>query len=123
MSKKLTIAETFAEIVATYDLSEEHKAFLLERADKASRKSNGERKPTAKQLHNAEIAEAVYAEMESNRAYTVSEMIKVIPTFAEMDECSASYANAIVKKLKDAGRVTRSEIKGRAYFTKVEVED
>ena len=123
-NKKMTIAETFAEIVATYNLSEEHKAFLLERAEKASRKSStGERKPTAKQLENAKVAEAVYAEMESNRAYTVSEMIKVIPTFAEMDECSASYANAIVKKLKDAGRVTRSEVKGRAYFTKVEVED
>jgi hypothetical protein len=120
MSKKMTIAETFAEIVATYDLSDEHKAFLLERADKASRKSStGERKPTAKQVQNAEIAAEVYAQMESNRAYTVSEMIKVLPVFAEMDECSASYANAIVKKLKDSGRVVRNEIKGRAYFTKV----
>lgn len=118
MSKKMTIAETFAEIVATYDLSDEHKAFLLERADKASRKSStGERKPTAKQEQNAKVAEAVYEAMEPNRAYTVSEMIKVIPAF---DGASASYANAIVKKLKDAGRVTRSEVKGRAYFTKVE---
>jgi hypothetical protein len=117
MSKKMTIAETFAEIVATYDLSDEHKAFLLERADKASRKSStGERKPTAKQVENAKVAEAVYEAMEPNRAYTVSEMVKVIPAF---DGVSASYCNAIVKKLKDAGRVTRSEVKGRAYFTKV----
>ena len=121
MSKKMTIAETFAEIVATYDLSDEHKAFLLERADKASRKSStGERKPTAKQVHNATVADKVYEQMEPNRLYTVSEMIKVLPIFAEMDGCSASYANAIVKKLKDAGRVTRSVDKGRAYFTKVE---
>ena len=121
MSKKMTIAEILTEIAENeaYGLSEEHKAFLLERADKASRKSNGERKPTAKQVHNTEVAEAVYTEMEPNRAYTMSEMIKVIPTFAEMDECSASYANAIVKKLKDSGRVVRNEIKGRAYFTKV----
>lgn len=118
-NKKMTIAETFAEIVATYDLSEEHKAFLLERADKASRKSNGERKPTAKQVKNAEVADKVYEQMEPNRLYTVSEMVKVLPIFAEMDECSASYANAIVKKLKDAGRVTRSVDKGRAYFCKV----
>ena len=120
MSKKMTIAETFAEIVATYDLSDEHKAFLLERADKASRKSNGERKPTAKQVHNATVADKVYEQMEPNRLYTVSEMIKVLPIFAEMDGCSASYANAIVKKLKDGGRVVRTESKGRAYFTKVE---
>lgn len=117
MSKKMTIAETFAEIIDTYALSDEHKAFLLDRIEKASRKSNGERKPTAKQVENAKVAEAVYAAMEPNRAYTVSEMIKVIPAF---EGVSASYANAIVKKLKDSGKVARSEVKGRAYFTKVE---
>jgi hypothetical protein len=118
MSKKMTIAETFAEIIATYDLSPEHKAFLEDRANKSVRKTaDGERKPTAKQLLNEAVAEAVYGEMEPNRSYTVSEMIKVIPAF---DGVSASYANAIVKKLKDSGRVTRSEHKGRAYFTKVE---
>lgn len=121
-NKKKTIAEQLLSIADNpkYNLSDEDKAFLVERADKASRKTNGERKPTAKQLHNAEIAEAVYEAMEPNRAYTVSEMIKVIPAFAEMDECSASYANAIVKKLKDGGKVVRTEVKGRAYFTKVE---
>ena len=121
MSKKMTIAETFAEIVATYDLSEEHKAFLLERADKASRKSStGERKPTAKQEQNAKLAEAVYAEMEPNRDYTGSEMMKVLTAFNSIEGVSASYCNAIVKKLKDSGKVARNEIKGRAYFTKVE---
>ncbi len=121
-NKKMTIAEILTEIAENkaYGLSEEHKAFLLERAEKASRKSStGERKPTAKQVKNAEVADMVYAQMEPNRLYTVSEMVKVLPVFAEMDECSASYANAIVKKLKDAGRVTRSVDKGRAYFCKV----
>jgi hypothetical protein len=51
-----------------------------------------------------------------NTAYTVSELLKVVPEF---EGASASYANAIVKKLKDAGRVVRNEIKGRAYFTAV----
>ena len=119
----MTIAEILTEIAENkaYGLSEEHKAFLLERAEKASRKSStGERKPTAKQEQNAKVAEAVYAEMEPNRAYTVSEMMKVLTAFNSIEGVSASYCNAIVKKLKDAGRVTRSEVKGRAYFTKVE---
>jgi hypothetical protein len=120
-NKKMTIAEQLLSIADNpkYNLSDEDKAFLLERADKASRKSNGERKPTAKQVENAKVVEAVYAEMEPNRAYTVSEMMKVLTAFNSIDGVSASYANAIVKKLKDAGRVTRSEVKGRAYFTKV----
>ena len=118
MSKKMTIAETFAEIIATYELTDAHKAFLLDRIEKATRKSNGEKKPTAKQLHNAEVADEVYAFMANtpNTAYTVSELLKVCSVF---DGCSASYANAIVKKLKDSGRVARTEIKGRAYFTAV----
>lgn len=120
MSKKMTIAEQLLSIADNpkYNLSDEDKAFLVERADKASRKSNGERKPTAKQLANAEVAESVYAFMANtpDTAYTVSELLKVCPAF---DGCSASYANAIVKKLKDASRVARTEIKGRAYFTAV----
>ena len=117
----MTIAETFAEIIATYNLSDEHKAFLEDRAAKSVRKTaDGERKPTAKQVENAKVAEAVYAEMEPNRAYTVSEMMKVLTAFNSIEGVSASYCNAIVKKLKDSGRVSRSEVKGRAYFTKVE---
>jgi hypothetical protein len=116
--KKMTIAETFAEIIDTYELTDAHKAFLLDRIDKATRKSGGERKPTAKQVQNTEVAASVYAFMADtpNTAYTVSELLKVCPVF---EGCSASYANAIVKKLKDTGRVVRNEIKGRAYFTAI----
>ena len=116
MSKKMTIAEQFTALLEKYPFTDEERAFIEGRIDKATRKTDGERKPTAKQVQNATVAEQVYEAMEPNRAYTVSEMIKVIPAF---EGVSASYANAIVKKLKDAGRVTRSEVKGRAYFTKV----
>jgi hypothetical protein len=118
MNKKMTIAETFAEIIAIYELSDAHKAFLLDRIEKATRKSNGEKKLTAKQVANAAVADEVYAYMaaHSTIAFTVTELVKECPAF---EDCSASYANAIVKKLKDAGRVVRTENKGRAYFTAV----
>ena len=124
MNKKMTIAETFAEIIDTYELTDAHKAFLLDRIDKATRKSNGEKKLTAKQLQNVAVADEVYAYMAQtpDKAFTVSELLKACPAFTAIDECSASYANAIVKKLKDSSRVVRTEIKGRAYFTAV-VED
>jgi hypothetical protein len=116
--KKMTIAETFAEIIDTYDLSDAHKAFLLDRIDKATRKTGGEKKLTAKQVANITVADKVYEFMAGtpDTQYTVSELLKVVPEF---EGASASYANAIVKKLKDAGRVVRTEIKGRAYFTAV----
>ena len=121
MNKKMTIAEIFAEIIATYELTDAHKAFLLDRIEKATRKSGGEKKLTAKQVANVAVADKVYAFMADtpDTQYTVSELLKVCPAFVEIEGCSASYANAIVKKLKDAGRVVRTEVKGRAYFTAV----
>ena len=119
--KKMTIAEKFNALLEKYPFTEDERAFIKDRIDKATRKTDGEKKLTAKQIQNAAVADEVYAFMADtpDTAYTVSELLKVCPAF---DGCSASYANAIVKKLKDAGRVARTEIKGRAYFTAV-VED
>lgn len=118
MSKKMTIAEKFNALLEKYPFTEDERAFIKDRIDKATRKTDGEKKPTAKQVQNAAVADEVYAFMADtpDTAYTVSELLKVCSAF---DGCSASYANAIVKKLKDAGRVARTEIKGRAYFTAV----
>ena len=122
--KKMTIADKFNALLEKYPFTEDERAFIKDRIDKATRKTDGEKKPTAKQVANAAVADKVYEFMADtpDTAYTVSELLKVCPAFIAIDGCSASYANAIVKKLKDAGRVVRNEIKGRAYFTAV-VED
>lgn len=121
MSKKLTIAEQFTVLLEKYPFTDEERAFIEGRIEKATRKSNGEKKPTAKQLENEKVVESVYAFMAGtpNTTYTVSELLKVCPAFIAIENCSASYANAMVKKLKDSGRVVRTEVKGRAYFTAV----
>ena len=117
----MTIAEKFTALLEKYPFTEEEKAFIEDRIEKATRKSNGERKLTPKQLENEKVVESVYAFMATtpNTAYTVSELLKVCPAFTAIEGCSASYANAMVKKLKDSGRVVRTENKGRAYFTAV----
>ena len=121
MSKKMTIADKFNALLEKYPFTEDERAFIKDRIDKATRKTDGEKKPTAKQVQNAAVADEVYAYMAQtpDKAFTVSELLKVCPAFTAIDGCSASYANAIVKKLKDAGRVVRTEIKGRAYFKAV----
>lgn len=116
--KKMTIADKFNALLEKYPFTEEERAFIKDRIDKATRKTDGEKKPTAKQITNATVADKVYEFMAGtpDTQYTVSELLKVVPEF---DGCSASYANAIIKKLKDAGRVVRSVDKGRAYFKAV----
>ena len=116
--KKMTIADKFNALLEKYPFTEDERAFIKDRIDKATRKTDGEKKPTAKQLANITVADKVYEFMAGtpDTQYTVSELLKVVPEF---DGCSASYANAIIKKLKDAGRVVRTEIKGRAYFKAV----
>lgn len=119
--KKMTIAEKFNALLEKYPFTEDERAFIKDRIDKATRKTDGEKKPTAKQVANAAVANEVYAFMAQtpDKVFTVSELLKVCPAFTSIDGCSASYANAIVKKLKDDGRVVRNEIKGRAYFKAV----
>lgn len=121
MNKKMTIAEMFTAMMEKYPFTDEEREFLEGRIAQATRKSGGERKPTAKQVKNAEVADEVYTFMANtpDTTYTVSELLKVCPAFTAIDGCSASYANAIVKQLKDSGRVVRNEVKGRAYFTAV----
>ena len=121
MNKKMTIADKFNALLEKYPFTEDERAFIKDRIDKATRKTEGERKPTAKQVENAKVADKVYEFMAGTptTAYTVSELLKVCPAFTAIEDCSASYANAIVKKLKDSGRVVRNEVKGRAYFTAV----
>lgn len=121
MNKKMTIAEMFTAMMEKYPLTDEEREFLEGRIAQATRKSGGEKKPTAKQLANITVADKVYEFMANtpDTQYTVSELLKVCPAFVEIEGCSASYANAIIKKLKDSGRVVRTEIKGRAYFKAV----
>lgn len=118
--KTPTIKEQFAEILDTYNLSPAHREFIEGRIAVLDRKTT-DRKPTAKQVQNAEVAEQVYAFManEPNRLFTCGELLKLCPALANCETPSASYANAIIKRLKDAGRVTRIVDKGRAYFQAV----
>ena len=81
------------------------------------KKNSAERKPTATQTENVGFKTAILEGMESGKAYTIGDLIKAIPEIADLTNQRVS---ALVRQLKDAGLVTREEIKRKAYFTKVE---
>ena len=78
------------------------------------KKSGGTRKPTANQIANEELKAKICDSMESGVRYQVKELAKLVG-MESFQKCSA-----LVKQLKDCGKVVRSEEKGVAYFTKVE---
>lgn len=92
------------------DVSEKLSAMLVA----LDKKSGGTRKPTANQIANEELKVRILDSMESDVRYQVKELAKLVG----MD--SFQKCSALVKQLKDSGKVARSEEKGVAYFTKVE---
>ena len=114
MAKKMTIVEQYDAIMekAKGVLSEAEIAFLAERKELHAKK-NATRKPTKAQTENEGIKEKILAFMEPNVMYTVSEIQKGVGLE------SNQKASALVRQLKEAELVTRTESKGKAYFTKV----
>lgn len=118
--EKITIAKQYANIIAKVGgvLTAEEIKFLEERKA-LHEKKNASRKPTKVQEANKALAEGVldYMRENPNRLFTVSDLMKSVPCFANYEgDLTHSKANAIVKMLKDANLIVRSEDKGKAYF-------
>lgn len=116
----MTIAKQYETIIDKVKniLSDEEIKFLNERKE-LHEKKNASRKPTKTQEANKVLAEGVLEFLASkpNQTFTVSELMKSVPCFANYEgDLTHSKANAIVKMLKDANLVVRSEEKGKAYF-------
>jgi len=90
---------------------------LQKMKEQVEKKNSAERKPTATQTANEGFKEAILNAMESGKGYTVTDLLKEV---AEISELSNQRVSAIVRQMKDAGLLTREEIKRKAYFTKVE---
>lgn len=110
---KLTIVEQYGVIIekAKGVLSEGELAFLKERADLHAKK-NASRKPSKAQAENEVIKENILAFMVEGVAYTITDIQKGVGLE------SNQKTSALVRQLKDAELVSRSEVKGKAYFTK-----
>jgi hypothetical protein len=119
--QKKTQKEMYTELLAICQ-TDEQKEFVKKKISQLENKS-ATKKQTESQKRNLELAESVYEYMEENKMYTITDLMKEVPAFQEVDPLSNQFATNIVKILKDDGRVTRVVDKGRAKFVKVvEVE-
>ena len=120
-NKKPTIVENFKDIIAALEenglLTDARKEFLEKRIEVTEKKNaskGGEKKLTKEQEQNEVYKTEILGSMEVGKSYTISDMLKM---FACCETLSQNKVNALVKQLKDSGKVVRTEVKGKAYFT------
>lgn len=90
--------------------AEEAKAKLYKMLEQLDKKASAEKKPTKTQLEADALADALYDEMLADGGkLTVSEMLAKFDCVKGM---SNQKVSAIVRKLKDAGRVVK-DVEGR----------
>ena len=110
--EKKTIKEMYEEIVATYELSDEHKAFLLDRAAKSVRKSSGTKAPSKKTLENREFTVELLTYLRS---------IEGEATAADLanhfGKSTNSVASLITNAKKNGEEIKSHKIKGRTYYS------
>ena len=117
MTKKMTKKEMFAQIMTSYALTDEEKAFIqheIELLEKKNTRKDGSKAMTATQKAN-EILKARIVEIlsKAEKPMSVSEIAK---SDSELAELSGQKVSAIITLLKNDGIVKRVEIKRKAYF-------
>ena len=75
----------------------------------------GEKKPTEKQVQNANIGQAVVDFMSPNTLYSVSELLKKVPNLPE--DMSLPRMTHIVTALVNEGKLVRTVDKRKAFFS------
>lgn len=113
-TKKMTKREMFEQIKAKYDLNTEEVAFINHELELLAKKNSAEKKPTAVQVANEGIKEAIVNGMEQGKKYTITDIMKSIDECAEL---SNQRVSALVRQLVTDGVVVRTEEKRKAYFS------
>lgn len=114
--KKITKAQKFAMLKAIPAVAENEMLveFIDHEMELLAKKNSADKKPTAQQVANKGIADAIVSAManEPDRLFTITEIIKSVPECAELTNQRVS---AIVRGLIGVS-VERVEDKRKAYF-------
>ena len=115
---KLTKREKFAMLaeIPAVQANEVLRDFIAHEVELLDKKNSAPKKPTAVQTANEAIKDAIYDGMAEGRMYTITDLVKEI---AECADLTNQRVSALVRQMKDEGRVERLEEKRKAYFRKV----
>ena len=114
--EKMTYVVALNSAIACEALSLEVREKLTALRDAQEKRTHAKAtKPTATQTENAGFKADILATMEDGVGYTVSELMKLVPSIGDL---SNQRVSAMVRQMVTDGMLTREEIKRKAYFTK-----
>ena len=115
--EKMTNVKALAYVLENCELTAEvaEKIAKIKASYEKKSATTGERKPTATQVANEALKQAIHDAMEDGVAYRVGDMVKTLPCVVGL---SSSKVTAMMTQMVADGRVVRSEAKGKAYYTK-----
>ena len=114
--KKMTKRDYFNSLLALDEVKSNPKLvdFINHELELLDKKNSADKKPTAQQTANDSIKVAILDNMVEGKMYTITDIIKSVPECAELTNQRVS---ALVRQLKDEGKVVRTEDKRKAYFS------
>ena len=114
--KKITKRERFESLLNMTEVQADPGMveFINHELELLARKNSSEKKPTAQQVANEAIKQAIVDGMERDHLYTITEIQKNIPECAEL---SNQKITALVRQLKEDGLVVKTEDKRKSYFS------
>ena len=113
--EKMTNVKALAYVLANVELPAEVKAKVENMKAQFEKKNSAEKKPTANQVANQAIVEGILAEMEEGVLQTITDMIKKLPSCADLTNQKVS---ALIKPLIGIS-IERVEEKRKAYFKRI----
>lgn len=112
MTNKVALEIAIASVKASGNMEAVEK--LEKMLAQVEKKNSADRKPTATQKENIGLKEGILAFMEVGKQYTITDIMKGC---VEVSELSNQRVSALVRQLLLEGKVTREEIKRKAYFS------
>lgn len=118
VTRKMTKKDCFNALLAIEEVANNENLvlFINHEIELLDKKNSADKKPTAQQVANKSVQEAIYEGMESGKLYTITDLIKEIPECADLQNQRVS---ALVKQMLDT-KIERIENKRKAYFKKID---
>ena len=115
-TRKPTKKDMFNRLLNEYDLTPDLVEFVEHELDLLAKKNttkDGAKRLTENQKGNIAIGEEIVSYMEIDHLYSVTELIKLVPSCAEL---SVPKVSAIIRPLRESGVLVKVEDKRKVFY-------